>query len=182
MRASTILPSLLALLTTTEAAIKTSIWIDQIPAYSALAPCAENRVSAVVRAQASGCGDDQQLTSFACFCVDQSSYAALHHATPALHHATPTHVETNNPVPQTHVQHNLNRSPRLLRSRRNNPNRLADRPPPRSNLRSRRLQQLLRPQHRTSLVYVPRPHAPSPRTNHPRPQTNKTAQPQQPSS
>ncbi|KAF9695403.1 hypothetical protein EKO04_006659 [Ascochyta lentis] len=71
------LPTLSAigiLFTTVHAALKTSIWIDQLPAYSALAPCAENRVSAIVRAQASGCGDDQQLTSFSCFCIDQSSH------------------------------------------------------------------------------------------------------------
>ncbi|KAF2621461.1 hypothetical protein BU25DRAFT_238105 [Macroventuria anomochaeta] len=71
-----IFPAVLAFITTTQAAIKTSIWIDQIPGYSALAPCAENRISAIVRAQASGCGDNQQLTSFSCFCIDQSSYMA----------------------------------------------------------------------------------------------------------
>ncbi|KAJ4986362.1 hypothetical protein SVAN01_08179 [Stagonosporopsis vannaccii] len=60
-------------LATVSAAIKTSIYIDQVPGYSALAPCAEDRVSAIVRAQASGCGDNQQLTSFSCFCIDQSS-------------------------------------------------------------------------------------------------------------
>lgn len=74
MRPSTLLPAVLSILTTTQAAIKTSIYIDQIPAYSSLAPCAENRVSAVVRAQASGCGDEQQLTSFSCFCVEQYSH------------------------------------------------------------------------------------------------------------
>lgn len=74
MRPSTLLPAILALVTTTHAAMETSIYIDQIAAYSALAPCAENRVSAIVRAQASGCGDDQQLTSFSCFCIEQSSH------------------------------------------------------------------------------------------------------------
>lgn len=73
MRASTFTVLFSALLTTTQAAIKTSIWIDQVPGYSALAPCAENRVSAIVRAQASGCGDNLQLTSFSCFCIDRSS-------------------------------------------------------------------------------------------------------------
>ncbi|KAF1967468.1 hypothetical protein BU23DRAFT_291142 [Bimuria novae-zelandiae CBS 107.79] len=57
----------------TEAALKTNIYIDQVPLYSKLASCAEDRVSAIIRAQASGCGDDMQLTSFACFCVDSSS-------------------------------------------------------------------------------------------------------------
>ncbi|KAF2690689.1 hypothetical protein K458DRAFT_398690 [Lentithecium fluviatile CBS 122367] len=54
-------------------AMKTSIYIDQIPLYSKLPECAMERMSAIVRAQASGCGDDQQLTSFSCFCIDQSS-------------------------------------------------------------------------------------------------------------
>jgi len=74
MRPSTLVPAILSIITTTHAAIQTSIYIDQIPAYSSLAPCAENRVSAVVRAQASGCGDNQQLTSFSCFCIEQSSH------------------------------------------------------------------------------------------------------------
>lgn len=56
-----------------EAALKTHIYIDQVPIYSKLAPCAQDRISAIVRAQSSGCGDDMQLTSFACFCVDSSS-------------------------------------------------------------------------------------------------------------
>lgn len=56
-----------------EAAGKTHIYIDQIPIYTKLASCAQDRVSAIVRAQASGCGDDTQLTSFACFCIDSSS-------------------------------------------------------------------------------------------------------------
>ncbi|KAF9737341.1 hypothetical protein PMIN06_001533 [Paraphaeosphaeria minitans] len=56
-----------------EAAVKTHIYIDQVPIYTKLASCAQDRVSAIVRAQASGCGDDTQLTSFACFCIDSSS-------------------------------------------------------------------------------------------------------------
>lgn len=56
-----------------EGAAKTSIYIDQIPLYTQLASCAQDRISAIIRAQASGCGDDSQLTSFACFCVDSSS-------------------------------------------------------------------------------------------------------------
>ena len=74
MRSSTLLPAVLSIIMITYAAIQTSIYIDQIPAYSSLAPCAENRVSAIVRAQASGCGDKQQLTSFSCFCIEQSSH------------------------------------------------------------------------------------------------------------
>lgn len=56
-----------------EAAGKTHIYIDQIPLYTRLQLCAQDQVSAIVRAQASGCGDDTQLTSFACFCIDSSS-------------------------------------------------------------------------------------------------------------
>jgi hypothetical protein len=74
MRPSVILTTVFAaLITTSKAAIKTPIWINQVPGYSALAPCAENRISAIVRAQVSGCGDGQRITSFSCFCYDQSS-------------------------------------------------------------------------------------------------------------
>jgi hypothetical protein len=52
---------------------ETGIWINEIPLYSSLAPCALSRVSAIIRAQASGCNDDSAHTSFACFCVDSSS-------------------------------------------------------------------------------------------------------------
>jgi hypothetical protein len=51
---------------------KTSLFIDRVPGYSSLGQCAQARVSAVVRAQASGCGDDMAMTSFSCFCVDSS--------------------------------------------------------------------------------------------------------------
>ena len=56
---------------------KTSIYIDKVPAYSSLEQCAQSRVSAIVRAQASGCGDDMALTSFSCFCIDSSRYVAM---------------------------------------------------------------------------------------------------------
>lgn len=59
-----------------EAALKTFIYIDQVPIYSKLASCAQDRLSAIVRAQSSGCGDEMQLTSFACFCLDSSSQFA----------------------------------------------------------------------------------------------------------
>ncbi len=72
MRISTLFPALFSS-TAIGQAIRTSIYINEITGYSALAPCAINRVSAVVRAQASGCGDNRQHTSFRCFCVDQSS-------------------------------------------------------------------------------------------------------------
>ncbi|KAF1947376.1 hypothetical protein EJ02DRAFT_88587 [Clathrospora elynae] len=52
---------------------ETSIWIDEIPLYTQLAACAQDRISAIVRAQSSGCNDDSAHTSFACFCIQQSS-------------------------------------------------------------------------------------------------------------
>jgi hypothetical protein len=52
---------------------ETSIWINEIPLYSSLAPCASDRISAIIRAQKSGCNDDSAHTSFACFCIDSSS-------------------------------------------------------------------------------------------------------------
>lgn len=58
---------------TVYAAGKTHIYIDQIPLYTELAPCAQNRLEAIVRNQFSGCGDDQQLTSFSCFCINSST-------------------------------------------------------------------------------------------------------------
>jgi hypothetical protein len=56
-----------------RAAGKTNIYIDQIPLYTELASCAQDRISAIIRAQFSGCGDDLQLTSFSCFCIDSST-------------------------------------------------------------------------------------------------------------
>jgi hypothetical protein len=56
-----------------HAAGETSIWINEIPLYTSLAPCALDRVSAIIRAQASGCNDDSAHTSFACFCIESSS-------------------------------------------------------------------------------------------------------------
>ncbi|KAF1960001.1 hypothetical protein CC80DRAFT_501292 [Byssothecium circinans] len=60
-------------LLSTVSAMKTSIFIDQISAYSKLPGCAQDQLSAIIRAQASGCGDNQQLTSYSCFCIDQST-------------------------------------------------------------------------------------------------------------
>jgi hypothetical protein len=62
-----------ALLPIVLAAGKTHIYIDQIPLYTELAPCAQGRLEDIVRNQFSGCGDDQQLTSFACFCISSST-------------------------------------------------------------------------------------------------------------
>ena len=52
---------------------KTRIYIDEAPLYTSLPSCAQGRLSAIVRAQVSGCGDAMQLTSFSCFCIDSSS-------------------------------------------------------------------------------------------------------------
>jgi hypothetical protein len=67
------LPTILLGSASVQAAPQTSIFIDQIPLYDALPACAEERVSAIIRAQSSGCGDNMQLTSFSCFCVDSSA-------------------------------------------------------------------------------------------------------------
>ncbi|KAF2657678.1 hypothetical protein K491DRAFT_321617 [Lophiostoma macrostomum CBS 122681] len=55
---------------------QTSIFIDQIPGYSSLASCGQDQLSTIVRAQYSGCGDNMQLTSFSCFCLDSSAHFA----------------------------------------------------------------------------------------------------------
>jgi hypothetical protein len=73
MRSASALALLTGALCSSVAAIKTSIYINQVAGYSQLPSCAEDRVSAIVRAQSSGCGDQQALTSFGCFCIDQSS-------------------------------------------------------------------------------------------------------------
>jgi hypothetical protein len=73
MRSTSVIVLLASAVCSSVAAIKTSIYINEIPGYSQLPSCAEDRLSAIVRAQSSGCGDDQQLTSFSCFCIDQSS-------------------------------------------------------------------------------------------------------------
>ncbi|KAF2192568.1 hypothetical protein K469DRAFT_314048 [Zopfia rhizophila CBS 207.26] len=55
------------------AAGKTSIFIDQVPAYAELPECAEGPLSTIVRAMSSGCGDNNALTSFNCFCMESNS-------------------------------------------------------------------------------------------------------------
>ncbi|KAB2579211.1 Glycosyl transferase [Lasiodiplodia theobromae] len=52
----------------------TKNYIDTISGYIELSTCAEGVLSTVVRAQQSGCGDNQALTSYTCFCTDSSSY------------------------------------------------------------------------------------------------------------
>lgn len=51
----------------------TPIYINALPAYSALPACAEAPLSNIVRNMWSGCGDGSQLTSFSCFCTDSYS-------------------------------------------------------------------------------------------------------------
>ncbi|PVI04360.1 hypothetical protein DM02DRAFT_692822 [Periconia macrospinosa] len=67
-----------AIIPLASAAGKTHIYIDEIPLYTSLQQCAQDRVSAIVRAQELGCGDNMQLTSFSCFCIDSSTqYASI---------------------------------------------------------------------------------------------------------
>ena len=53
---------------------RTSNYIDTISGYGDLSTCAENVLSTIVRAQSSGCGDNNALTSYTCFCTDSSSF------------------------------------------------------------------------------------------------------------
>ncbi|PSN74965.1 hypothetical protein BS50DRAFT_581715 [Corynespora cassiicola Philippines] len=95
--------SVLALSASLALAKKTSIYIDQIPLYSSLEPCAQDRMSAIIRAQASGCGDERQLTSFSCFCIDNSSLMSsiISTAVEASCAATATQsVTATTPMPQ----------------------------------------------------------------------------------
>lgn len=57
--------------------VPTKNYIDTISGYIELSTCAEGVLSTVVRAQQSGCGDNQALTSYTCFCTDSSSYFRL---------------------------------------------------------------------------------------------------------
>ncbi|KAK3369635.1 hypothetical protein B0T24DRAFT_722478 [Lasiosphaeria ovina] len=49
------------------------IYIDKVPGYSQLPPCAEVPVSTIVRDMERGCGDGGRYTSFSCFCTASSS-------------------------------------------------------------------------------------------------------------
>jgi hypothetical protein len=50
------------------------LFINQLPEYSALAPCTEVPVSTVVRITSDGCGDGSQTISYHYFCRTSSSY------------------------------------------------------------------------------------------------------------
>lgn len=51
----------------------TPIYIDRIPGYEDLKPCAVIPLSTLVRNMWGGCGDGSQLTSYSCFCTDSYS-------------------------------------------------------------------------------------------------------------
>ncbi|KAK4198894.1 hypothetical protein QBC40DRAFT_88549 [Triangularia verruculosa] len=67
-------PFLIPLLAIATSAVRAQrIFINQVPAYSHLPPCAEAPLSNVVRNMVSGCGDGGRTTSFDCFCVSSST-------------------------------------------------------------------------------------------------------------
>ncbi|KAK1749691.1 hypothetical protein QBC47DRAFT_395489 [Echria macrotheca] len=53
----------------TPTSTPTPIFIDVVPGYSNLPPCAEAALSTIVRDEARGCRDNSEMTSFACFCT-----------------------------------------------------------------------------------------------------------------
>jgi hypothetical protein len=56
------------------AVTQTKNYIDTIPGYAELSPCAVNVLSTIVRDENSGCQDTYRLTSYTCFCTDSSSF------------------------------------------------------------------------------------------------------------
>lgn len=55
------------------AQIPTSIFINIMPGWYSLDPCAEQPLSTIVRDMLSGCGDNSGTTSFSCFCSASST-------------------------------------------------------------------------------------------------------------
>lgn len=54
---------------------ETKNYINTVPGYSQLAPCAEHPLSTVVRGMSQGCGENADaITSYTCFCTLSSSY------------------------------------------------------------------------------------------------------------
>ncbi|KAK6833578.1 hypothetical protein PG987_008272 [Apiospora arundinis] len=49
------------------------IFINNLPGYQALPPCAESPVNTIVRIMYSGCGDNKRTTSYSCFCTASSA-------------------------------------------------------------------------------------------------------------
>ncbi|KAK4656482.1 hypothetical protein QC762_204724 [Podospora pseudocomata] len=62
-----LLPLLVVTATTAQ-----RIFINQVPLYSSLPPCAEAPLSNIVRNMVSGCGDGGRTTSYSCFCASSS--------------------------------------------------------------------------------------------------------------
>lgn len=57
------------------------VFIDLIPAYRQLPPCAEVPLSTIVRDMNLGCGDGGKITSWSCFCSASSSQIAANIST-----------------------------------------------------------------------------------------------------
>lgn len=54
---------------------ETKNYINTVPGYSQLVPCAEHPLSTVVRGMSQGCGENwTAITSYTCFCTLSSSY------------------------------------------------------------------------------------------------------------
>ncbi|KAG6363210.1 hypothetical protein INS49_008306 [Diaporthe citri] len=54
---------------------ETKVYINTVPGYSQLVPCAEHPLSTVVRGMSQGCGENADaITSYTCFCTLSSSY------------------------------------------------------------------------------------------------------------
>lgn len=54
---------------------ETKVYINTVPGYSQLVPCAEHPLSTVVRGMSQGCGENaDDITSYTCFCTLSSSY------------------------------------------------------------------------------------------------------------
>lgn len=54
---------------------ETKNYINTIPGYSQLVPCAEHPLSTIVRGMSQGCGENwTAITSYTCFCTRSSSY------------------------------------------------------------------------------------------------------------
>lgn len=73
VRMNLTLVTTLALAGLAAASGPTSIFINQVPEYALLSPCAESQVSTIVRNMAFGCGDGSKTTSYKCFCYESSA-------------------------------------------------------------------------------------------------------------
>jgi hypothetical protein len=66
--------SLIILALKVSEGVSQSIYIDRVPEYGSLPCCAQIPVSIAVRGMRNGCGDNNALTSYKCFCKSNSSY------------------------------------------------------------------------------------------------------------